>query len=135
MYATPESYQPPNISELSTNSQYPNMNSMQYRYKPIDYTQPELHQFFEFLTVNAFDLVAVAANNYNGRVWCGSVFAYDSFDQFGQTGKEVFSMRVEDSITSMEFYYDDMVRHEHHIESDEFNNIVALLAVVLCRSS
>lgn len=109
MYSIPESYKPPEISQLSTNTQYPNLNSIEYRYKPQDDTLVELHRFFEFLTVNAFGTIALATNNYNGRIWSASIFAYASFDDVGKEGKELFKLRVQASITALHWYCEDMV--------------------------
>lgn len=108
-YATPADYNPPPVEEMPTNTMYPNMNSMEYRFMPVDKSQVELYRFTETLAVNAFGQVAVASNNYNGRLWCSSIFAYESFDTFGQASKEIYKLRVESSITDLKFYYDDMV--------------------------
>lgn len=109
MYVIPDNYKPPMFSDLSTNSYYPNLNSIEYRYKPVDWDETNLHGFFEILIKNGNGTLVLATNNYTGRIWTGSIWGYHELSDVGVADKEVFKLRVESSITNMIFHSDDTV--------------------------
>lgn len=67
MYRTPVSHQPPPISELASNTMYPNMNSIKYHHKPIsnDKTPNRMYPFFETFDINDNRTVILAVSTYN----------------------------------------------------------------------
>lgn len=109
MYIIPESYQPPDMSELPTNTMYPNLNSSQYRHKTVDVDEIKLYRFCEIMEVNTMGTVVLATNNYNGRLWFGSIWGYRTFDDVLGPNKELFKLKLDATVTNIKFYDNDMV--------------------------
>lgn len=109
MYETPEDYKPPLLSELPTNTYYPNLNSTEYRHKPVDWDETKLHSYFEILTENVNGTLVLATNSYVDRIWNGSIWGYHEMENVGVAEKEVFKLRLEAPVTNMVFQDEDMV--------------------------
>lgn len=62
MYAMPEDYNPPLDKDLSGNTQYPNLNSEEYRRKFCMTAQAQ--EFHENLVANSKGQVLVVTNDY-----------------------------------------------------------------------
>lgn len=110
MFAAPESYQPPeDISQFSTNTQYPNLNSREYLHKPYDETL-RIQKFYEIVVSNELGNVVLACNDYVGRVWNGSLWGFEDITTFGDEGKASYKLRCQSPVTNMQFVESNMVR-------------------------
>lgn len=113
MYRTPAFHQPPPISELANNTMYPNMNSIEYRHKPIsnDKTPNRMYPFLETFDISDDGTVILAANAYNDRVWTGALWGYNNFTDIdgNVNGKELFSLNFQTPITKLRFLEKTMV--------------------------
>lgn len=113
MFKTPATHQPPDVSALTNNSMYPNMNSIEYRNKSILYQKfaPKLLPFFETFDVNDNGTVICGANTYTDRVWTGALYGYNKFTDIdgNKNGKELFVLNYTSSVTKLLFLEPSMV--------------------------
>lgn len=76
MYCVPEDYRPPQEAQLQSNTQYPNLNSEEYRRK-FSVQNLDFGEFYEILTKNASDnSFLVVTNDYR----CGSLTIIHSYN-------------------------------------------------------
>lgn len=109
MYSLPNTYQPPQMSELDGNSLYPNLNSIEYRHKTSDQTKVQFHRFIEDISVNSMGTIALSTNIYTGRIWRGALWGYKDFEDVDKADKELFKMNSAAPITNVKFIDNDMV--------------------------
>uniref|UniRef100_A0AAG5DE40 WD repeat-containing protein 55 homolog n=1 Tax=Anopheles atroparvus TaxID=41427 RepID=A0AAG5DE40_ANOAO len=110
-YKEPASYRPPATKEELTNStEYPNMNSREYRLtEAVQLPDGKLCPFIDHMASNAAGQVMVAANQYTSRQWGGSVCAWESAADVLQEDKVSFSLRCEAFVTALCYTQDDLL--------------------------
>lgn len=111
MYKTPKYHQPPDISGLTNDTMYPNMNSIEYRNKPLvnNPTPVKRYNFLERIDIDENGMVAVAANTYTNRIWSGALWGYKNFDDT-VTNKNIFALDCKAPITNLKYIEASMVR-------------------------
>lgn len=109
MYKKPSFYSPPPVEELTNNADFPNLNSLEYRVKKIDNTESKLHRFWEVLEVDTLGQIVLVTNDYVTRIWNGSFWGYESFDDIGSETKSVFNKRYDHLITNFKFVEPNIV--------------------------
>ena len=107
-FQTPASYQPPEVSQLSGSTYYPNLNSIEYRNKNAD-GSTKFSAFLSAIDVNEVGTVVIASNDYNSRKWTGSFWGYEKFEDVGVLNKELFKSAYDAPITSLRFIEGNMV--------------------------
>lgn len=103
VYQIPEDYQPPvGYEAMAASTQFPNLNSNEYRAKPVTYEKKVL-PCIEILEKDTNNGYIVASNEISGRLWYGNIFGYKSFDDFrtGNIENSLFHIRTESTITQM----------------------------------
>lgn len=103
MFVLPPSYQPPDIPELSTNTQYPNLNSLEYQHKVTTYELTSIPKYYEHFEINSQENVVLASNNYTGRIWEGSFWGFETIDDFGDFQKASYKLRCKAPITNIRY--------------------------------
>ena len=99
-FGIPESYKPPNDHELRTNTEYPNLNSKEYRLKPIDQTT-KLYNYYETLIKNNLGNYILVSNDYSGRLWRGSLWGFDNINDIAIEKKSAFRLQAASAITNI----------------------------------
>ena len=108
VYALPSSYNPPEISQLCTNTQYPNLNSIEYRFKESDKTL-KIQKFQEHIDINEFGNVVLGCNSYTDRVWDGSFWGFEGVEDFGDESKASYKLSTKSPITNIRYTEANMV--------------------------
>lgn len=112
IYQPKASYNPPADNELDGSTEFPNLNSIEYRNRRYDDGLPRLKDFFERIEANAdYSTVLLTTNSYNTRVWDGSLYGYTSFDDVGVAGKEVLKLPFNTNINGLRFIDKSMVSY------------------------
>lgn len=104
VYKCPEWHQPPiDVKDMRTCTQYPNINSIEYRNLPVS-DETQLYPFYEWLAANdTQSTMVLATNSYTGRNWNGTLWGYEKFTDIGHKTKEVFKLKVHASTTALRF--------------------------------
>lgn len=110
MYKKPSFYTPPPPEELTDNADFPNLNTVEYRVKKIANTEIKLQRFWEILEVDTLGQIVLVTNDYVSRIWNGSYWGYESFDDVGQPEKEVYKKQCDNLITNFKFVEPNIVR-------------------------
>lgn len=76
MYDTPDFYDPPADDQLATNTQYPNLNSLEYKLRP-PAERSRSRKFFERLAINEAGNAVLVGNRYTDRVWHGHIWGFE----------------------------------------------------------
>lgn len=105
VYKFPVWHQPPtDINAMQACTQYPNINSTEYRLLGIEETTTPLFSFFEWLESNdAQSTTVLATNSYVGRIWHGTIWGYGNLNDVGQPDKEVFKLKLGATTTALRF--------------------------------
>lgn len=103
MYKKPSFYTPPPPEELTNNADFPNLNSLEYRVKKIDDTELKLQRFWEILEVDTLGQIVLVTNDYVTRIWNGSFWGYENFDDIGSEKLAVYNKRYDHLITNFKF--------------------------------
>ncbi|XP_053667295.1 methylosome protein 50-like [Anopheles marshallii] len=108
-YSVPPTYHPPvTLSELAKSTDYPNMNSVQYRLtEAVPLPDKKLPPFLDLATVNEAGNVIVAGNNYTGRLWDGAFCGWQKVEDLFQEEKVTFSKQCDAIITALAYTMDD----------------------------
>lgn len=102
-FRAPASYDPPRDEELDGSTQFPNLNSIEFRHRQND-GRITLLPFFEQLVANEDQsTILLATNSYNQRLWNGAVFGYGRFADIGQPNAAVMQISVDANVTRMSF--------------------------------
>ncbi|XP_049279559.1 methylosome protein 50-like [Anopheles funestus] len=108
-YSIPPSYQPPGTAQaLAKSTDYPNMNSVQYRLtEAVPLAEKKLPPFLDLATVSSAGNVIIAGNNYTGRLWEGGFCGWQKVEELFQEEKISFSRRCDAIITALSYSMDD----------------------------
>lgn len=109
MYKKPSFYTPPPPEELTNNVDFPNLNSLEYRVKKISDPEIKLQRFWEILEVDTLGQIVLVTNDYVSRVWNGSFWGYESFDNIGHPEKAVYKKQCDHLITNFKFIEPNIV--------------------------
>uniref|UniRef100_A0A336LXD5 CSON003223 protein n=1 Tax=Culicoides sonorensis TaxID=179676 RepID=A0A336LXD5_CULSO len=111
-FQIPHDYNPPRTyEEQQKSTYYPNFNTAEYRQKPVE-IEVKLLPFFQCITRNSEGTIVLGTNDYSGRIWNGTMFAYDDIDEESPNlyEKEVaFSSYVDSSVTDLKFVDDSTI--------------------------
>lgn len=127
-YKVPDSYQPPFESDLSTNTEYPNLNSFEYRTKTLDGTTVKLEQFWESFDVNDAGNIVLATNNLRGRLWNSSFWGFENVDDVGHVERASYKMQSAANITNIKYMELTMVMYS--VYCCFFKNIILKSALI-----
>lgn len=105
VYKFPEWHRPPtDVNEMRTCTQYPNINSIEFRNLEIKETETKMYPFYEWLESNELQsTVVLATNSYVSRLWNGTLWGYAQLQDVGQKDKEVFKLKLGATTTAMRF--------------------------------
>lgn len=107
LFTSPVNYNPPNDCDLASNTQFPNMNSIEYRRRAYESVEPK---FFEKLAANdAQTTVLLATNSYVNRYWESVVYVYKKFDDVVQQTNALQRLPFNTNINHMRFINDILV--------------------------
>lgn len=107
-FKAPVDYSPPKDSELDGNSQFPNLNSVEFRHRQKD--DIDLLPYYEILEANENQATfLLATNSYTQRLWNGAVFGYGRFSDVGKPGAEVIKLSFDSNVTGVRFVDSTMV--------------------------
>lgn len=109
VFSTPLSYNPPNNTDLPGNIDYPNLNSKEYRIKESTNEPTTIQPFFEAVEVNENGQAILISNEYIGRIWNGSIWAFDNFDDVGKLEKSIFNLPFPSNVTNLKFFTANIV--------------------------
>lgn len=108
VFSTPLSYNPPNNTDLPGNIDYPNLNSKEYRIKEPT-NKPSIQPFFEAVEVNENGQAILISNEYIGRIWNGSIWAFENFEDVGKIEKSIFNLPFPSNVTNLKFFAANIV--------------------------
>lgn len=105
VYKFPDWHRPPtDINEMRTCTQYPNINSQEFRNLQTQETLIPMYPFFEWLESNELQsTVVLATNSYVSRLWHGTLWGYGQLNEVGQKDKEVFKLKLGATTTALQF--------------------------------
>jgi len=103
MYKKPSYYLPPPPEELTNNADFPNLNSVEYRVKKITDTELKLQAFWEILEVDTLGQIVLVTNDYVSRLWNGSFWGFENFEDVGHSDKAVYNKQYDHLITNFKF--------------------------------
>ncbi|KAJ6649760.1 Protein valois [Pseudolycoriella hygida] len=101
MAKKPSFYTPPPPNELTNNTDFPNLNTMEYRLKKLQITKPQ--SFWEILEVDTLGQIVLVTNDYVTRMWNGSFWGYENLDDVGSAEKAVYGKIYDHLITGFKF--------------------------------
>lgn len=119
MYSTPDFYKPPAADQLTNNTQYPNLNSLEYQKRTAPVTGPTSvrRNFFDFLRVNGLGNAVLVANRYTDRKWHGHFWGFECLEDVrgvetspAASDKVSYELCCKDTVTGVRFIDDNMVR-------------------------
>lgn len=108
-FKAPLDYNPPNDSELDGNSQFPNLNSLDFRNHKSSGSAKML-PFYELLEANEDQTtILLATNSYTHRLWNSTVFGYERFSAIGKPDESCITLSFEANLTGIRFIEKSMV--------------------------
>lgn len=106
MFSTPAFYQPPPDDQLSTNTDYPNLNSREYLTRPYTVTPASSRRFNECLSVNDLGNAVLVSNSYTDRIWHGHFWGFETLSDV-ESGEAKSSFRRQCKATVSQLQYVD----------------------------
>lgn len=108
-FLAPSDYNPPPDKELDGNSQFPNLNSVEYRNRPYDNTI-NLLPFFERLEANEDQTtILLVSNSYTNRLWNSTVMGFKRFADVGKRDSSIIQLGFDANVTDCRFLDRTMV--------------------------
>lgn len=108
-FKAPLDYDPPKDTELDGTTQFPNLNSIEFRNRQNEKCVTLL-PFYEILETNEDQTTfLLATNSYNQRLWNGAVFGYGKFTDIGKTNAGAVKLPFDSNVTGMRFVDKTMV--------------------------
>lgn len=120
VFSTPLSYTPPNNDDLPGNIDYPNLNSKEYRIKETN-SKPTIQPFFESVEINENGQAILVSNEYVGRIWNGSLWAFENLVDVGKQEKSIFNIPFPSNITNLRFVEPNIVNIFNYFMIFKFN--------------
>lgn len=109
-FQTPKNYKEPPAQELRKKTIHPNLNSIDYRSREQETHQPQLLPFYETLTTNSDQsTILLSTNSYTSRLWNGSIFGYEKFDDVGQTDAAKLKLSVDSNVKGVQFASEQII--------------------------
>lgn len=103
-FSAPANYNPPSDNQLDGNSQFPNLNSVEYRYRPHDEDTINVLPFYECLEANDDQsTILLATNSYTHRLWNGTVFGFARFADVGKRDGSIIQLAFDANVTGCRF--------------------------------
>lgn len=103
-FQKPQNYKEPPAQELRSKTIHPNLNSVDYRSRVQETDQPQLLPFYETLTTNSDQsTVLLSTNSYTSRLWNGSIFGYEQFDDVGKTDAAKLKLSIDSNVKGVQF--------------------------------
>lgn len=107
IYATPKWHQPPEGTKLDGCTNYPNLNSINFRQSAPSKDAAE--DFYEVLETNeAESTFILAANSYTGRLWDSSLYFYDRAEDVGSSEKCALRSKLNATVSNIRFIDEKM---------------------------
>lgn len=108
-FSKPTDYNPPSDRELSGNTQFPNLNSVEYRYRPHDDTI-NLLPFYERLEANPDQTtILLVTNSYTNRLWNSTVMGFTRFADVVKGDSSIIQLGFDANVTGCQFLDRTMV--------------------------
>lgn len=108
-FLAPADYSPPPDKELNGNSQFPNLNSVEYRHRPQDDTI-NLLPFYERLEANQDQTtILLVTNSYTNRLWNSTVLGFGRFADVGKRDSSLIQLTFDANVTGCGFIDRTMV--------------------------
>lgn len=108
LFVPPNNYNPP-AEVLLGNSQFPNLNSIEFRNKKHNENAAK-SPFYEMLTANLDQSTfLLVSNSYTGRLWNSSIFGYANIDDIDKLGKETLKISTDSHVTGIKFFKNQMI--------------------------
>lgn len=109
-FAAPPDYNPPPDSELNGHTtQFPNLNSIEFRHRQRDDTVTLL-PFYEIIESNEDQTtLLLATNSYTDRLWNGTVFGYNKLSEIGKPDSKLIKLEFDSNVMGMQFVDKSMV--------------------------
>lgn len=126
MYELPASYRPPPTDQLATDTQFPNLNSLDYQTRPAAEASRS-RKYFEHLAVNEAGNAVLVANRYTDRVWHSHFWGFRSVDAVHGNVSDVLSanddvayrLRCKATITGVRYVEENMVNTKRNRNCEE----------------
>lgn len=119
MFSKPASYKPPPDDQLSTNTEYPNLNSREYLTRPYSLSttsptgqpqKPISRRFNECLVVNELGNAVLVSNSYTDRIWHGNFYGFETLADIGSgETKSSFRRQCQATVSHMQYVDPTMV--------------------------
>lgn len=110
-FQVPRDYMPPEIYEDQVIcNQYPNINTTQYRQKPVKH-ETKIWPFYQCFARNSEGTIILGTNNYQSRIWNGSLYAFENVDEEKpkfETKDVAFKTSTETSVSVLKFINDTL---------------------------
>lgn len=104
LFNSPADYRQPSANDLANNTQFPNMNSIEYRHRTYQPSEPSA---YEKLAANpSRTTVLLAANTYVNRLWDGAIFVYKHFDDVGRPDQSLHRLPFDTNVNHVRFIDD-----------------------------
>lgn len=123
VFSTPLTYTPPSNDDLPGNIDYPNLNSKEYRIKETKSEPKSIQPFFESVEINENGQALLVSNEYIGRIWNGSIWAFANLDDVGKQEKTIFNLPFPSNITNLRYVETNIVNIFKYFLLFKFNKI------------
>lgn len=102
-FSVPTDYNPPPDNQLNGNTQFPNLNSVEFRNRPQEDTT-NLLPFYECLEANEDQTtILLTTNSYTQRLWNGTVFGFGRFADVGKRDSSIIQLGFDANLTGCRF--------------------------------
>lgn len=102
-FMAPTNYNPPKDNELDGNTQFPNLNSVEYRNRARDDTV-NLLPFYERLEANPDQTtILLVTNSYTSRLWNSTVMGFERFADVGKGESSIMQLGFDANVTGCRF--------------------------------
>lgn len=109
-FSAPTNYNPPADNELDGNTQFPNLNSVEYRHHRSQDDTINLLPFYECLEANDDQTtILLTTNSYTQRLWNGTVLGFSRFADVGKRDSSTIQLAFDANLTGCRFIDRTMV--------------------------
>lgn len=108
-FRAPHDYNPPGDKDLDGNTQFPNLNSVEFRYRQQDESIRML-PFYELLESNQDQTtILLGTNSHTQRLWNATLFGYKRFSDIGNIETSCIKLTFDSNLTGIRFVDKSMV--------------------------